>query len=164
MACYTKPYLKHLSKSMNLIFLPFYNLFIWYNALVWSLIWFDLVYLLLYLERLVYRNIMIMVKCKARYCTHLSQIMISDNILSHFHNKPLSIESCVIKPASAIFRSWPFHEQHGIEYLSVTSSKFYFWIPAFSWPYFICPWRKTLTHQILHESVHGGLRYDLMNT
>ena len=23
---------------------------------------------------------------------------------------------------------------------------------------------KTLTHQILHESVHGGLRFDCMNT
>ena len=51
-----------------------------------------------------------------------------------------------------------------IEYRSVTSSNFCFCIIAFSWPYFRRTWWKTLTYQILDESVHGGPRYDHMNT
>ena len=35
---------------------------------------------------------------------------------------------------------------------------------SISWPYFSRTWWKTLTHQILHESVHRGPRYGCMNT
>ena len=42
--------------------------------------------------------------------------------------------------------------------------KIFFCISAFSWPYFGRAWWKTSTHQILHESVHGGPRYGHMNT
>ena len=41
---------------------------------------------------------------------------------------------------------------------------FFFCISAFSWPYFGRAWWKTSTHQIWHESVHGGPRYGHMNT
>ena len=51
-----------------------------------------------------------------------------------------------------------------IEYRNVTSSKLFVCISAFSWPYFGRAWWKTSTHQIWHESVHGGPRYGHMNT
>ena len=50
-----------------------------------------------------------------------------------------------------------------VEYRSVTSLNFLFYISAFSWQYFSRTWWNTLTHQILHESVLGSPRYDRMN-
>ena len=53
---------------------------------------------------------------------------------------------------------------HQISLCGVLSWYFCFCISVLSWPYFSRAWWKTLTYQILHESVHGGLRYGSMNS